>query len=311
MLHGLNLALFLKNFLNAYPLLIPGFHRINFLEDNVCLTLIFGDVRDTISQLQAKVDAWYFDGFAPAKNPELWTGEVFKQAIRCSNDDATCSTFSSAKKVQENLSSAGFSIEKIPGYGRKREMLKGLYQPSMTTPNIYSPKKRAIIIGAGIAGASIAQSLAERSFEVSVFEREKEVASKASGNMAGMLMPYLSNKPDSVSAFYFSAYTYVLRDIERLKEAGHVIKGQQAGLIRLITSKRLSKLYENLTSFDFPEDFVNKLSAKEVEKVSGIQTINNALYFPKGWWVSPPDYVKAKLNSIAHQTEIHTNQENI
>ena len=86
------------------------------------LRLILGDARRTIKQFDTLVDCWFLDGFSPAKNPELWEEDLLKNVYRCTADGGTLSTYSAAGYVRRNLSLAGFQVERISGFGRKRHM---------------------------------------------------------------------------------------------------------------------------------------------------------------------------------------------
>ena len=86
------------------------------------LELIFGDARRTIMNIDIKADCWFLDGFSPAKNPELWEKELLNEVFRCTANKGTLSTYSAAGPVRRNLSSAGFEVKRISGFGRKRHM---------------------------------------------------------------------------------------------------------------------------------------------------------------------------------------------
>lgn len=103
------------------PEAAPGFHRVHF--GRVTLTLLYGDAMEVLPQLEATVDAWFLDGFAPAKNPGLWQTEIYAQLARLSAPRATVATFTVAGAVRRGLREAGFSVRKVRGFGRKREML--------------------------------------------------------------------------------------------------------------------------------------------------------------------------------------------
>lgn len=75
------------------------------------------------------IDAWYFDGFSPAKNPTMWSTEVFARAYALTKPGGTFSTYTAAGWVKRNLTSAGFVVQKVSGFGNKREMLVG-YKPA-------------------------------------------------------------------------------------------------------------------------------------------------------------------------------------
>ena len=86
------------------------------------LELILGDARRTIMNIDMKADCWFLDGFSPAKNPELWEKGLLNEVFRCTANKGTLSTYSAAGVVRRNLSSAGFEVKRISGFGRKRHM---------------------------------------------------------------------------------------------------------------------------------------------------------------------------------------------
>jgi len=88
----------------------------------------------TIKPVWGGVDAWFLDGFAPAKNPEMWTVSLYKTIALLSKKDTSFSTFTAASNVRRGLIEVGFKIAKAPGFGRKREMLYGLFDIDRPVP---------------------------------------------------------------------------------------------------------------------------------------------------------------------------------
>ncbi len=118
----------------AWPPPIAGFHRMHFDNGQVILTLLLGEARELIPQLEASVDAFFLDGFAPAKNPEIWSPEMVRELARLAAPGATLSTWTVAGGVRSALSDAGFAIEKREGSGFKREMLTGTWkEPALSS----------------------------------------------------------------------------------------------------------------------------------------------------------------------------------
>lgn len=126
-----------------YPAQLPGFHRLQF--GKVHLTLIYADAYDGLSQLllqrqpgpelapqtlgwgtnapAAQMDAWFLDGFAPAKNPDMWRPELLHCIARLSKPGTQLATFTAASAVRKGLQEVGFEVRKVAGFGRKREMV--------------------------------------------------------------------------------------------------------------------------------------------------------------------------------------------
>ena len=86
------------------------------------LTIIPGDARQTLAQWPGPVDAWFLDGFSPAKNPELWEPALLAQVADRLVPGGTLATYTAAGHVRRALAAAGLEVERRPGYGRKRHM---------------------------------------------------------------------------------------------------------------------------------------------------------------------------------------------
>src|SRR5690606_27447531 len=177
-----------------------------------------------LPQLDARVDAWFLDGFAPAKNPQMWTDELFAQLARLSAADASLATFTSAGFVRRGLIAAAFAMQRVPCYGRKREMLSGRYlgplhdaaKPWYARPTP-PPSRRALVTGAGIAGCATAASLAARGWQVTLLERHGEVAREASGNPQGVLYLKLSAHGTALSQLVVAGFGHTRRLLQRLQ----------------------------------------------------------------------------------------------
>lgn len=117
---------------------LSGCHRLLLDEGRVTLDLWFGDINELTSQLDdslnQKVDAWFLDGFAPAKNPDMWTQNLFTAMARLARPGGTLATFTSAGFVRRGLQEAGFTMQKRKGFGRKREMLCGVMEQTLPLP---------------------------------------------------------------------------------------------------------------------------------------------------------------------------------
>ena len=113
--------------LAQYEKLINGTASISLYDNRVKLSLLIGDATQHFSQIDDKFDAWFLDGFAPAKNPDMWSSALFQQMARLSKTSATFATFTSAGDVRRGLQQAGFSVSKRTGFGKKREMLTGYF----------------------------------------------------------------------------------------------------------------------------------------------------------------------------------------
>lgn len=189
-----------------WPGLAKGVRRMVWPDAGMSLTLHLGDIRDTLPGAQFHADAWFLDGFSPAKNEEMWGPWIYPQLAAHSVPGARLGTFTVAGAVRRGLVGAGFDITRQPGHGRKRERLEAtLVIPTPALPDPYAtacaaPSRRRIaIIGAGIAGASLARALIDAGAEVTVFDKAGHPASGASGNPLALMMPRL-DAADTVQA---------------------------------------------------------------------------------------------------------------
>ena len=171
-----------------------GFQQFSFDHGRVTLTLMVGDALAQLPTLDAQVDVWFLDGFAPAKNPDMWTPELFAQLARLSRPGTTLGTFTTTGWVRRGLIAAGFAMRKVPGIGKNGRSCTAssragpLSNPPQPNPNqgpapapVQGPR-HAVVIGAGLAGSATAASLAARGWQVSVLERHDAPAQEASGN---------------------------------------------------------------------------------------------------------------------------------
>ncbi len=265
----------------------PGVHHVA-LGDGVTLTLFYGDARTGLARMEAQIDAWFLDGFAPAKNPAMWSAELFAELARLSAPGARFATFTVAGAVRRALEAAGFHWEKRPGFGRKREMLAGRIdhppaQPIRApwfTPQSESlkPGARIAVIGAGIAGASLAHELVRAGFAPSVYDPSGPAAG-ASGNPAGLVMPRLDADDTPAGRFHASAYLHALKLIAR-HEGASVFK--PCGVLRHAGD-------------DKERARQAKLIARAALPDGWIEARDEGLFFPQAGIVDPPAFVRALL----------------
>ena len=280
----------LENFPNLKPLAdrlvagwpgpVKGTHRLHF--GDVTLTLYHSHIERALSALDGRVNAWFLDGFSPAKNPDMWTDEVFAHLAKLSAPNARLATFTVAGHVRRGLEVVGFSISKKPGFGRKRERLEarlkegqGAYAQPIDTP---------VIIGGGIAGAAIAHGFIRRGITPILIEPHPDLDTAASGNPAGLMMPKLDLQDRPESRFYNAAFLYAK---SLYHTHGTVL---DTGILHLASSEkeqeRFAKIYANHA---LPEHEMNWVEAHDVSKYLGVKKTPDygGLYFPGALVLSP------------------------
>ena len=286
------LASYAEQLLAQYVALHPGFQRIVLAGGRIILTLLIGDALGLFGQLDAKVDAWFLDGFAPAKNPDMWTPELFAELARLSHGDTTLGTFTSTGYVRRRLNDAGFKMKRVPGLGKKWEVLKGTFigtadapqKPWFTRPPQHTGTRTALVIGAGLAGCATAASRAQRGWQVTLLERHNGIAQEASGNPQGVLYLKLSAHHTALSRLIVSGYGHTRRVLE------HLHKGQDwdnCGVLQLAFDAKEAQRQTQLAAA-FPADLLLELAQAEAENKAGTALSSGGLFYPEAGWVNPP-----------------------
>ncbi|MCZ2723335.1 bifunctional tRNA (5-methylaminomethyl-2-thiouridine)(34)-methyltransferase MnmD/FAD-dependent 5-carboxymethylaminomethyl-2-thiouridine(34) oxidoreductase MnmC [Marinomonas sp. 15G1-11] len=280
-----------------YPVVCHGLHRISLDNGNLQLTLWFGEASEGFTALNANVDAWFLDGFAPSKNPEMWSNSLFNEILRLSDVGTTFSTFTAAGIVRRGLQSTGFNVQKVKGFGIKREMLVGILEeqpltfnqrmseglPWLSVRSETSTPKKVLIVGAGLAGSHCASQLASRGISVEVWDRGNEIASGASGNPQGMIYPKLASHDTPLNRFYLAGYMYTHRLLSRIDPSKKI--WNDCGLIQKPITELEVKRFEKILS--------DKIYPEEVLRQN--QEFNE-LFLPLSGWVKPKELCSQLLN---------------
>ena len=285
--------------LAQYDILTPGWHRFMLRGGRLTLTLLVGDALETLPELDARVEAWFLDGFAPAKNPEMWQSALFEQMARLSAPGATFATFTSAGAVRRGLAAAGFTVEKVPGYGHKREMCRGRLEstpergwqaPWFARPITAPAERSAIVIGGGIAGASSAASLARRGWQVTLLERHDELAQEASGNPQGVLYAKLSPHFTPLTRLVLAGYGYSLRTLHAELPQSEAT-WQACGVLQLPHEGDSLQKQAELAAAGWPDGFLRQVDQREASELAGIDLPSGGLFFPQAGWLNPAQLI--------------------
>jgi len=277
-----------------WPEPVAGVHRL-WLDDRVTLDLHFGDTTERLERLEGRVDAWFLDGFAPSKNPEMWQPELFAAMAARSRPGATLATFTCAGVVKRGLKAAGFAWRKVPGFGRKREMLAGeIAVPPEDrrraatpwfTPPAARPARQVVVVGAGIAGTSVATALARRGVAVTLIDRESP-GSGGSGNDQGALYVKLAADTNPQSRVYLAGLLHSRRLLETLDPEQELWR--PCGVLQLAMSdKEEARQARFLAHHPLPARVVHGVSANEASRLSGTPIAHGGLYYPEAGWVRP------------------------
>jgi tRNA 5-methylaminomethyl-2-thiouridine biosynthesis bifunctional protein len=278
-----------------WPLPIEGCHRLLLGDASVTLDLWLGDINALTDKLDdshnQKVDAWFLDGFAPSKNPDMWTEHLFRAMARLARPGATLATFTSAGFVRRGLQDAGFTVRKSKGFGRKREMLTGTMENDnalpLSTPwyvRRASDNREAAIVGGGIASALLALALIQRGWQVTLYSADDAPAQGASGNRQGALYPLLSAHDPALSQFFPAAFTFARRFYDSLPVA---FDHDWCGVTQLGWNEKSQQKIDHMLALELPATIASAVSAGEVLAQSGLETACGGIHYPLGGWLCP------------------------
>ncbi len=288
------LAPLAEQLIAAWPPLTPNLHRLSLDDGRVQLLLALGDAVAWLPELVAQADAFYLDGFAPAKNPQMWQPRIFKALARLAAPGATAATWTAARAVREGLSAAGFQVELAAGQGGKRDITLARYAPAFTPRRAPSrlaapaaASRHAVVIGAGLAGCAAAWALAEQGWTSTVLDRRETPAQESSGNPGG-LFHGIVNPQDGAHARFNRAAALEATSAVREALAHHGALGGVDGLLRLETSGTdASTMRMTLDRLRLPPDYVQALDCDAASEACGLPIAHPAWFYPGGGWVQP------------------------
>lgn len=289
-----------------WPLATPGCHRLILGENRVTLDLWYGEVNALLptmdTNLAGQVDAWFLDGFAPSKNPAMWSEGVFQAMARFARPQGTFATFTAAGFVRRGLQQAGFKVNKLAGFGRKREMLVGVLpslpivgDPALPAASTTAPcyRRRAAthhqdvaIIGGGIASALCALALQRRGAQVTLYCADKAPALGASGNRQGALYPLLNNEDDELSSFFANAFPFALATYRRFARQGLKFEHQWCGVTQLAYDHRSQGKLGHILAAGWPRELIHCVAEGEMAALTGMHTGCAGATYPLGGWLN-------------------------
>lgn len=282
-----------QQLLAQWPDVLPGIHRLYFEEGNLTLTLVFGDIEQKAKLVDAQVDAFFLDGFAPRLNPQMWSRRLFGQLVRLSAQGATMASWCSAGQVRRDLQDAGFLVEKTAGFAHKREMIRGVLREKLGRQPRVVPK-HVVVVGAGIAGAATAAAMVRRGVRVTVVDPvlQEGLGASHKGHVAIAMTPLIS--VDDAPRM-------------RLSRAGCLVAEQQwqvdgasdwvaLGTVRIATDNDDDKAAcKTVDALGFPESWVQYLDAHAMSQKVGDAVSHGGMYFPRGARVQPEKLIERLL----------------
>lgn len=306
---------------SLYPMGLEGCHRLHFDNHSTTLDLWIGDVHELLPQwhspIKGLIDAWFLDGFAPSKNPDMWTDALFSQMARLSKTGTTFGTFTAAGIVKRGLAGVGFTIKKRDGFGRKRDMLTGVFsqdnenvQHKLRLPagpyyryavDSLDKTSKVAVVGSGLAAATASLALVKRGISTTLYFDGDTLASGASGNPQGGFYPQLHSEASIASRIQAHSFLYARQaydhTIEHAKACGLAdVAHDFCGVIQLSFNDKVAERQNKLAAADvWPEALIKPVDSKEVSDIANLALPYSGLYIGLGGWLSPPQLVNAMI----------------
>lgn len=309
-----------------WPIPVAGCSRLHFGE--VYLDLWLGDIADNLPQLgdymNNKIDAWFLDGFSPAKNPEMWNDNLYQQMYRLTQMQGTLATFTAASAVRKGLQQAGFIINKRKGFGKKREMLIGkkienptalfnhiaqpwfLPQSAVNSKNIFD----IAIIGGGIASAFCALSLMQRGAKVTLYCQDPQPALNASGNLQGAFYPQLSDDDPRNIRFYLHAFGYTQQQIKQLSQQIE-FEHDFCGVVLCGYNPKAQAKLAKIAQLQLPTEIYQAMTAQQLSQQAGLDIPCAGGFIPQAGWLAPRQLVQNLYHYLVQQGLSIKTQQNI
>ncbi|MDA9556293.1 bifunctional tRNA (5-methylaminomethyl-2-thiouridine)(34)-methyltransferase MnmD/FAD-dependent 5-carboxymethylaminomethyl-2-thiouridine(34) oxidoreductase MnmC [Vibrio sp.] len=308
------LAEYAKQLQEHYPIAVSGCHRLVLASGAITLDLWFGDIKDCMPSVPTPshglIDAWFLDGFAPSKNPDMWSQDLFNNMVKLAKKDCTVATFTAAGFVRRGLIEAGFNMKKGKGFGTKRDMILGHLEqknPYSNYPNDLpfptADLTNIAIIGGGIASTMLALAFVRRGIKVTIYCQDSSPAQGASGNRQGAVYPLLTPNLDPITRIFSTGFLFARQTY--LNSAKTVsFSHDWCGVSQLKWDQKTKEKLERLTQGQFDSHLITPFSAEESEMVTGVKLGLDGVCYPLGGWISPQEYTQSVLKALHDKGDI-------
>jgi len=287
----------------TWPLLVPGVHRLEFEGGRVVLTLAFADATHALRELRLAADAVFLDGFEPRRNPELWSPELIRIVARACAPGATAATWSAAASVRDALQGAGFEVQKRPGYAKKRDMLHA--RVIRSGRDAAAPgERRALVIGAGIAGAAVSERLCARGWQVTLIERQARRPAGDPGRHAGVFHPVVTPDDSLFARLTRAGFLAALSRWRALEAAAAAPVWDECGVLQLARDEREDAAQRGaIAALGLPPDYAQYATRAEASAHAGVPVAAGGAWFPTSGWIKPLSLIDAQLAAAGTRLE--------
>lgn len=283
-----------------YPPLLAGWHQRSLAGGRIRLSLYWGTAEAGLASLarqRAPVDLWLLDGFAPDRNPDMWSDELLAQLGRTATRGSRVTTFTAAGRVRRGLIAAGFDMRRVDQRPHKRESLAGTFtQEGLARP---ANPERVTVAGAGIAGAAVARALAGSGIAVRVVEAEAAPATGASSIPATVMHPRLHHDGSDPAELKAISYAHAVAATRAFAD-GPGTGLERTGALQIpsanFPAERLAAVAERYGPTGLGVELVDAQQARELAGAANLQLTEPALWFPDACTVHTPSFTRALLD---------------
>ena len=264
-----------------WPLCVPGLHRMVSHDGLVTLDVLIGEPDACLAQLSARVDEVLL----------AWVPAAMAVLARLMVDGGQLHALHLDEAQRAQLQQTGFVFDesrlRAVFYARRAEHVASV-----------APERRAVVIGAGVAGAAACERLAARGWKVTLIERHAQPAGEASGNLAGIFMPLMSKDDNIPTRLVRAAYLYSLNRWKELGGIGAAIEGVQSGVLHLARDGAHAQVQRQIAANGlYPREFARWLEAPEASAMLGAPAPDGGWWFAQGGWARPSSVCAAMLDA--------------
>ncbi len=305
----------------AWPLPLPGTHRLLLDEGRVTLTLVWGAVEEELARLEAPVDLFYlhadaprFDAAAPA-----WQASACKRLARLAWTGAQAVVLGGAgcDEVQAALRQVGFAgqprdgalhLRYAPGWARPPSHVATRETPLLRCPQA---ARHALVIGAGLAGSAVTERLSERGWRIELIDAGPAPATRASGNHGGLFMPALARDDSPLARLTRAAFLFAAQRWQALggvgTEEGAAILGECCGILQFGRDAKQAQSFEQgARQWNYPARYARWMSAQDTAAALGMATMGGGYFFPEAGWLNPPSVCRRMLAVAMERNLVHS-----
>jgi tRNA 5-methylaminomethyl-2-thiouridine biosynthesis bifunctional protein len=295
---GSPLASLASALLTVWPPPAPGLHVLALEGGCVRLTLAIGEAQVLLPRLRLQADALLIADDAPEPGSARVDAPYLKALARLAAPGCTAVVCNSSPDVREGLRAAGFEVAAVAAGLPEPAFITARFKPRVPPRGpvpLSVATREAVVVGAGLAGASAARALAQAGLRVTVFDTAEAPAAGASGNPAGLFHAIVNGEDGPYARLYRAA---ALRAAQVYAEAlaTGAVAGSVQGLLRLASvGQDEAAMRQMLARLGLPSVVAESMSALEASARAGVPVATAAWLHPRGGWLAPGDWVRWQL----------------